>query len=322
MEKSANQTILNDRYVIQDKVGSGLTSKVFKVFDVQTGETKAAKIFNDDAVATFKKEQKILNHIEKINSPSNIKCYEVNEGYIKESGKVEQKKYAILEYGDHGTLFDAVSATKKGFNESVCKFQFWKMLNALETLHQNGICHRDFKPENVIFVGSTYDLKLIDFGFTVKFLNENNEKKKLKRAVGTPYYCAPEILEGKPYEGDKVDIFSLGATLFVLMTKKFAFEEAKVNNISVKPVKILYKLIKTKQYDKYWEILDNYFGIKNLSQDFKNLFVKLVAYEPGDRPTIEQIKKDDWLKEVVNADEEKMMNIREQMISEINFSQA
>jgi hypothetical protein len=47
-----------------------------------------------------------------------------------------------------------------------------------------------------------------------------------------------------------------------------------------------------------------------------------VAYEPGDRPTIEQIKKDDWLKEVVNADEEKMMNIREQMISEINFSQA
>ena len=106
------------------------------------------------------------------------------------------------------------------------------------------------------------------------------------------------------------------------MTKKFAFEEAKVNNISVKPVKILYKLIKTKQYDKYWEILDNYFGIKNLSQDFKNLFVKLVAYEPGDRPTIEQIKKDDWLKEVVNADEEKMMNIREQMISEINFSQA
>ena len=54
------------------------------------------------------------------------------------------------------------------------------MLNAIEILHQNGICHRDFKPENVIFVGSTYDLKLIDFGFTVKFLNENNEKKKLK----------------------------------------------------------------------------------------------------------------------------------------------
>ena len=167
MEKSANQTILNDRYVIQAKVGSGLTSKVFKVFDVQTGETKAAKIFNDDAIATFKKEQKILSHIEKINSPSNIKCYEVNEGYLKESGKVEQKKYAILEYGDHGTLFDAVSATKKGFNESVCKFQFWKMLNALETLHQNGICHRDFKPENVIFVGSTYDLKGIRLIYSV-----------------------------------------------------------------------------------------------------------------------------------------------------------
>ena len=62
--------------------------------------------------------------------------------------------------------------------------------------------------------------------------------------------------EGKEYEGDKVDIFSLGALLFVLMTKKFGFLKATIDNISMDYKKILYKLIKTKQYQKYWKILE------------------------------------------------------------------
>ena len=65
-----------------------------------------------------------------------------------------------------------------------------------------------------------------DFGSSIKFL-KNNQKKKLKKPFGTPYYKAPEILENKEYEGDKIDIFSMGALLFVLMTKNFAFVEAK-----------------------------------------------------------------------------------------------
>ena len=74
------------------------------------------------------------------------------------------------------------------------------------------------------------------------------------------------------------------------MTKNYAFESATVNNISLKIEKILYKLIKTKQYDKYWEMLEKYLKIKGLSENFKDLFLKLVAYNPDERPTMEEIK--------------------------------
>ena len=65
----------------------------------------------------------------------------------------------------------------------------------------------------MVFVGNNYDLKLIDFGVACKFINKYGQKKKLQRCVGSEYYCSPEILEGKPYDEDKADIFSIGALL-------------------------------------------------------------------------------------------------------------
>ena len=117
----------------------------------------------------------------------------------------------------------------------------------------------------MVLCGDNHEIKLCDFGSSIKFL-KNNQKKKLKKTVGTPYYKAPEILENKDYEGDKIDIFSIGALLFVLMTKKFAFVEAKLSG--------LYKLIKGKQYDDYWNTLKSLFNITIESEKFKNLIFK------------------------------------------------
>ena len=55
---------------------------------------------------------------------------------------------------------------------------------------------------------------------------------------------APELLERKKYEGDKIDIFSLGASLFVLLAKKNGFKEATTNQDPTEPINILYDLIK------------------------------------------------------------------------------
>ena len=78
-------------------------------------------------------------------------------------------------------------------------------------------------------------------------------------------------------------------------------------------------MIKDKKYHLYWEILDNNFGIDSLSGNFKKLFVKMVAYDPKERPTIEQIKQDEWLKDVINATPDQMINLRNKMISEIEI---
>ena len=101
------------------------------------------------------------------------------------------------------------------------------------------------------------------------------------------------------------------------MTKNFAFYEATIDNTSFKIKKILYKIIQTKQYDKYWELLEKYFNIKNLSQNFKNLFLKMVAYNPEERPTIEEIRNDKFMSDIINASEEQLSLLRKKMINEI-----
>ena len=312
------QTLLNKRYFIKGFLGSGISSEVFKCLDNQTGLMKAAKIYFDNRRKEFKKETKMNKIISEINSPYLLRCYESGIGLVSKKGKnYEKKRYAILELGNHGSLFGALIKTESGFSEDVCKYTFLKILNGVEDLHKNGICHRDIKSENIILVGDNYEIKLCDFGYSTRFLDDNNQKKKLNESKGTACYAAPELFEDKEYEGDKIDIFSLGALLFVLMTKKFGFIKAKIINISSDPKKILYKLIKNKQYDKYWKILEKECQLNSLPENFKKLFLKMVAYNPEERPTIDQIKNDEWLQDVISATPEQLNYLRNKMISEI-----
>ena len=316
---SSEQIILNDRYIIKVALGTGKTSTVYKCLDNQTGETKAVKIYNNNAITEFKKEVKIMKKISGINSPYLIKCYESGIGFLKHNEKTTQKMYSILELGNHGPLINAIFETENGFSEDVCKYILLQILNGIDDLHKKGICHRDIKPENMVLCGDNYDIKLCDFGYSTKYMKKNNNKKKLKKQVGTNYYCAPEILKAKKYYGDKIDIFSIGALLFTLLTKKQAFESATVDNISFKIEKMLYRLIKTKQYKKYWELLEKYFSIKNLPEQFKNLFLKLVAYNPDERLSIEEIKNHEWMQDVTNATLEYLNTLRYKMIIEMNL---
>lgn len=309
---SKEKTILNNRYIIKEQLGSGITSTVYKVEDMQTEEIKAAKIFEKNMKEEFEKEVNIFNKISEINASSNIKYYESGIGSYSKKGRSVQKMYIILEYGNHGSLYDVLFEKKSGFSEVVIKLIFFIILNAIEVIHRHGICHRDIKPENMLFVGDNYDIKLCDFGCSKRFLNKNNKKILLHKRIGTPYYCAPEILEAKKYQGDKIDIFSIGALLFILMTGKFAFKEAKENNN-------LYKYIKTKKYDTFWDLLENQLRIKTLSEKFKKLFVKLVAYNPEERPSIDEIKNDEWMEDILNSNDEELNFLKNKMIGEIKM---
>ena len=321
MEASKNNTfidaILAKRYKIISKLDSGASSQVFKVLDENTGEIKVAKIFDDSERALFREETKMYEIINRLNLRTNIQFYESSIDDLLINDNISRKMYIILEYGSKGSLFDALNKTKNGFSEDVCKYILLNILNAVDALHNEGICHRDIKPENIVFVGDNYDIKLIDFGLSGKFLDENNQKIKLEECYGTRYYCAPEIIERKLYDGTKVDIFSIGAMLFLLMTKNFGFAEAKIKKNIEKVKHLLYKLIKEKEDDRYWELMAKYYHINNLSPKFKNLFLKMVAYNPEERPTIEEIRKDKFMADIVNASEEYINFLREKMINEI-----
>ena len=311
--------IFNDKYIIKELIDSGATSKVYKCIDKETGHPRAAKILENISLNSFEHEVNIMKKISEINSPYLMKCYESGISFLTQNGESVKKMYCIFELGNHGSLFDAVLKTQNGFSEDVCKYIFSQILKGVEDLHKNGICHRDIKLENMILIGDNYEIKLCDFGFSTVFLDENYKKKKLDEYKGTPKYMAPEIFEGIKYEGDKIDIFSLGASLFVLLAKKNGFKEATTNQDPTEPINILYTLIKHKYYKIYWKILENNFEVKSLSENFKKLFVKMVAYNPKERPSIEQIKQDEWLKDVINATPEQIINLRKKMISEIEI---
>lgn len=105
--------------------------------------------------------------------------------------------------------------------EDAGRFFALQMLDALEFLHERRVVHRDLKLENIL-VDDQLNMKIVDFGFA-SYKNINC----LKSYRGTMTYMAPEIKEGKEYNGTQVDLFSFGVILFILVHGIFPFKEAR-----------------------------------------------------------------------------------------------
>lgn len=90
------------------------------------------------------------------------------------------------------------------------------MLDGLQYMLEKGFAHRDLKPENLI-LDKEYKLKITDFGFAAPKAGRSGNGL-LNTQLGTFSYMAPEIHLGKPYEGEKVDLFAAAIILFVIQT--------------------------------------------------------------------------------------------------------
>lgn len=100
----------------------------------------------------------------------------------------------------------------KQYDESFASFIFCQTLKGLKFLHGQGVVHRDIKPENILLSDeSAFPIaKIADFSLVETFQN-----KKMSVRCGTPGYMAPEMFSEESY-CEKVDVFSLGVTLFIM----------------------------------------------------------------------------------------------------------
>ena len=152
------------------------------------------------------------------------------------------------------------------------------MIDVLSYMQGKSVVHRDLKLENIL-VDEQLNLKVADFGFaTYKKINALNSYR------GTMTYMAPEIKEGKTYDGKKIDIFSTGVILFIIVQGIFPFKEAKKDEY-------FYKLILENKLDTYWKKV----GGQTLSSEFKDLILQIFSYDPKKRPSIDDIKKHPWM---------------------------
>jgi len=130
---------------------------------------------------------------------------------LKPSGrKIENLVYILLEYVSGGLLFD-LCQTMGGMGEEYGRFFLSQMIEVIGYMQGKGVVHRDLKLENIL-VDEMMNLKVADFGFaTYKKIT------KLQSYRGTMTYMAPEIKEGKVYDGKQIDMFSIGVILFIII---------------------------------------------------------------------------------------------------------
>ena len=154
----------------------------------------------------------------------------------------------------------------------------------------------DYRVEVDKFSEETYKYIFYQYILIIKELHKR----------GISHHYAPEILENKEYDGEKIDIFSAGATLFSLIKKEFAFLDARINDN-------IYRLIYNKYYKSFWRKVDE----KNIfSPELKDLIVKMLAYKPDKRITLDEILDSDYLK--VFKKEGKLEEYKNKMIKELN----
>ena len=300
--------VLDSKYILQRKLWEGTLSSVYKSFDKFSKEEYAIKVFDD--TSSFEWERSFNEIISKSQKPFFVKYISSSSGYLDIGETHELKKYIIFEFYPKGDLYEYIKVNSKGLQEQNCKVMAYKILLAIQSLHIMGICHLDIKPDNILIYGDNFEIKIGDFGVSSS-IYRNNEKVLQSGDVGTEGYKAPEIIEGKDYDGEETDEFSFGVLLFVLLNGIKPFPTAEIIDHGSK-VKQLYRYLVTNS-NYYWIIM----GKTGLPLEFIKLFMRMVSYNPNDRPKIREILDDDWFKEITNLKEDEFKIYEENLIKEL-----
>ncbi|XP_034610597.1 serine/threonine-protein kinase SIK3 isoform X2 [Trachemys scripta elegans] len=224
-----------------------------KIIDkTQLDEENLKKIFREVQI------MKMLCH------PHIIRLYQVME--------TERMIYLVTEYASGGEIFDHLVAHGR-MAEKEARRKFKQIVAAVHFCHCCHIVHRDLKAENLL-LDANLNIKIADFGFSNIF----TPGQLLKTWCGSPPYAAPELFEGKEYDGPKVDIWSLGVVLYVLVCGALPFDGSTLQNLRAR-------------------VLSGKFRIPFfMSTECEHLIRHMLVLDPSKRLSMEQICKHKWMK--------------------------
>jgi len=202
------------RWCLGETIGNGSYGVVRKAYHEDTKQVAAVKIVELHRLKKESEKRSLRKEIAihtQLKHPNITEVYEVleNDDFV----------FIIMEYLDGGDLFHYVTSKDYRLPEAKVKHLFWQIVSALHYCHERGIVHRDLKLENFLLNKDSTLIKLTDFGFSSTFAVDG----LLSTACGSPHYVAPEVLQGKPYDGPRADMWSLGITLFAMLTNRMPF---------------------------------------------------------------------------------------------------
>ncbi|XP_018579500.1 serine/threonine-protein kinase MARK2 isoform X4 [Anoplophora glabripennis] len=253
------------KYKLLKTIGKGNFAKVKLAKHVPTGKEVAIKII-DKTQLTPGSLQKLFREVrimKMLDHPNIVKLFQVIE--------TEKTLYLVMEYASGGEVFDYLVLHGR-MKEKEARSKFRQIVSAVQYCHQKRIIHRDLKAENLL-LDSEMNIKIADFGFSNEFTPGN----KLDTFCGSPPYAAPELFQGKKYDGPEVDVWSLGVILYTLVSGSLPFDGSTLRELRERVLRGKYRI-------PFY-----------MSTDCENLLKKFLVLNPAKRASLETIMKDKWM---------------------------
>ncbi len=217
---------LDGRYEVQEIIGVGGMSVVYKAYDNVDDRIVAIKILKDEFLNNeefkrrFKNESKAIALLSHENI---VKVYDVNFG--------EKLQYIVMEYIDGITLKEYINKQNSiSWNDAL--FFITQILRAVQHAHDKGIVHRDIKPQNIILLPNG-NIKVTDFG--IARFSRSETKTLTEQAIGSVHYIAPEQAKGEMTD-ERADIYSIGVVLYEMLAGKVPFDSENAVSVALMQV--------------------------------------------------------------------------------------
>ena len=250
--------IICNRYKILDHLGTGGMATVWLGYDTILDRQVAIKTFkidanDEDAVKRFNREAKAVTSL---SHPNIVSIYDVeNEGEFY---------YLILEYVEGMTLKDYMIKNPRIPIETIVHIAK-QIAEGLSHAHQNGIIHRDIKPQNIL-MNENLTCKITDFGIARAY--GDTTLTQTNQMLGTVYYLSPEQARGNVATAQS-DIYSLGILIFEMITGQIPFKGESAVAIALKHLQE-----ELPDIDKFRD---------NIPQSVKNIVLQATMKNPNER---------------------------------------
>jgi len=215
---------LDGRYEILELIGFGGMAVVFKAYDLLENRHVAVKILKDEYLHNEEFRRRFRNEskaIAMLSHPNIVRVFDVNFS--------DTVQYIVMEYIDGITLKEYIGQQGAVKWKETIHFTV-QILRALQHAHDNGIVHRDIKPQNVMLLQDG-TIKVMDFGIA-RFARENG-RTVADKAIGSVHYISPEQARGEQTD-ERTDIYSVGFIMYELLTGQVPFDGDTPVSIAIK----------------------------------------------------------------------------------------
>ncbi len=214
---------LDGRYEIREIIGVGGMAVVYKAYDNQEDRLVAIKILkeefltNEEFLRRFKNESKA---IAMLSHPNIVNVYDVSFGDLIQ--------YIVMEYIEGITLKEFIEKEGSLRWKDAVHFTI-QILKGLQHAHDNGIVHRDVKPQNIMVLEDG-TIKVTDFG--IARFARSDQRTITDKAIGSVHYISPEQARGEKTD-EKADIYSVGVMLYEMLTGKLPFQADSAVSVAI-----------------------------------------------------------------------------------------